>query len=66
MKNRFRAGGIAAASLALVATPALCQSFRGDRTAGVPAVVLADHVTATVADDHTMDELVSANSGTEI
>jgi N-acetylmuramoyl-L-alanine amidase len=63
MKHRFRADGIAAASLALVATTAFAAPSAATRAGGVSAPVLADHVTATVADDRTIDTLVGAISG---
>ena len=65
MKQRFRAGGIAAASLALVATTALAHPSVPTRAGAAPFPVLAGHVTAAVADDRTMDELGGVNSGTE-
>src|SRR4029434_5577000 len=64
MTNRFRADGIAAASLALVATTAFAGPSVARPAGAAPALVLADHVTATVADGRTMDKLVSANAGT--
>ena len=65
MKHRSRAGGIAAASLALAATTALAGPSAATRANAVPALVLAGHVTAMVADDRSMDELVRANAGAE-
>ena len=51
MKHSFRAGGIAAASLALVATTALAGPSVPAHAGAAPALVLAGHVTATVAED---------------
>lgn len=65
MKHRFRADGIAAASLALVATTAFAGASVPTRAGALPALVLADHVAAAVADGRTMDGLVSASTGTE-
>ena len=65
MKHKVRAGGIAAASLALVATTASAGPSVATSTTAIPAVLLADHINASVADDRTMDKLVSANTGTE-
>ena len=65
MKHRFRARGYAAASLALVATTAFAGPTAATRTAAGPAMIVADHATATVADDRTMERLVGADTGTE-
>ena len=65
MKLRFRADGIAAASLALVATTALAGPSVPARAGAAPALVVAGHITAMMADDRTMDALVGANAGTE-
>ena len=65
MKHRFRADGIAAASLALVATTASAGPSMATGASTVPAILLAGHATAAVADDRTMDALVGANAVTE-
>lgn len=62
MKHSFRADGIAAASLALVATTALAGPPAATRAGALPVPALAGHATAVVADDRTMDALVGANA----
>ena len=64
MKLRFRADGLAAASLALVATTAVAGPSVATRAGAAPALLLAGHVTAAVADGRMVDEIVSANAGT--
>ena len=66
MKHKVRAGGIAAASLALAVTTASAGPSVAARTTAVSAVVLADHATAAVIDGRTIDRLVGANAGTEL
>jgi len=65
MKHRFRADGIAAASLALVATTAFAGPSAATRASAVSDLVLAGHLTPMVVDDRTMRKLVSANAGIE-
>jgi spore germination cell wall hydrolase CwlJ-like protein len=65
MTRRFRADGIAAASLALVATTAFAAPSAPTRAVAVAAPVLADHVSAPVAQDRWMDAFVNADAGTE-
>ena len=65
MKHRSRAGGIAAASLALAATTASAGPSVASTAAAVPVADLAAHATAWIAEDRTMDFIVSANAGAE-
>lgn len=65
MKHRFRADGLAAASLTLAATAAVAGPSVPTRANDIPVLIVAHHVNATVADGRTLDELVSPNAGTK-
>lgn len=64
MKHGFRARGVAAASLAFVSATAVPGPSGAIRANALPALILAEHVTARVAHDRTVDDPVSVNAGT--
>ena len=66
MKHWFRADGIAAASLALVATTAFAGPSVATRASAVYDLALAGHLTTMAVDDRTMGKLVSANARTKV
>lgn len=62
MKPRFRARGIAAASLALVSATSVPGPSAAIRAAALPSPVLADHAAPVVTEDRTVDQAAGAGT----
>lgn len=63
MKHRFRADGIAAASLALVATTAFAGPSAATRASTEPVSAPAERVSSFIPDTRSMDEVLRRRTG---